>query len=252
MSKRHNRKGRPAARQPLSEDALAAISHRLALADTTRLNEQEIDKHTAAMMAAVDSVEHEFHPPAYNVLTHYYRIANAVAQAMGAKEFMAITRRASEAIGAYYNMETKGPMPAHLVTPVLKLVNGLIAFLPEVPLRLWLMAEESSMEYVTNSLVDRYMDMPDWAQSIAYEVLYLGKDPAETAAKHNQEMGEAADAILSVACMAHILTMDGSIDFPKDLAVALSIREQIKVKVLTLQATKQTVAAIEARQKLAA
>lgn len=250
MSKKKHRKG--CSRPPLNEDALAAISHRLALADTTRLNEQEIDKHTAAMLAALDSVEHEFHPPAYNVLTHYYRIANAVSQAMGAKEFMAVARRALDAINAYYAMDDMVAMPANLMPPIIKLVNGMIAFLPEVPLRLWLMAEESSMEYVTRHMVDRYMGMPDWAQRVSYDVLYLGEDPAAVAAKHGQSMSDTADAILMVATMAHVLMMDNSIEFPKDLATALSIREQIKVKVLTLQATKQTVDTIEARQKLAA
>lgn len=251
-SKKRPGKGRSRRFSHSYSDALSSIDIRLAVADTQRMSAVDATHHEIAMLSALKSIIAGFHPPSYNLVTYYFRVSQIIAGCMKMPGFAAIIERAKVSLARFYEQDSKDGMHAQMHADIRQLLDGLIALLPEIPLSLWRHAEEASTAYVHDAIVDRYMELEEWERRIAHEVIYNGADPAAAALAAGKPMPDAANAIMSVVCMAHTLTMDMLIPFPANLAEALTIRDQLKQTALLLMTTSATTQAIEARLQQAA
>ncbi|SUX30183.1 hypothetical protein [Chromobacterium vaccinii] len=206
-----------------SENAFAKV---FVLASTERLSQQEINSLSLSMLMSLDTLRSSWCPTSFNLIGHFYRVARIVATEMK----IGLLNDACDAAWRVLQdlHETDGnPVPTADQYDVLRyLLDALLALLPEIPLPLWVMAEESSRESIKLRMTEQYMLLPEWARLAAIDVL-SGKTVKDLAATLERTEKEVSENVRTAGAILYTLRADSTLPFPSNVTKLRKLGEQL-------------------------
>lgn len=206
-----------------SENAFAKV---VALASAERLSQQEIDSLTLSMLMPMETLRTSWCPIAFNMIGHFYRVARIVSTEMKIRLLSETCDAAWRVLHDLYETEGK-PVPNESQHGVLRyMLNALLVLMPEIPLPLWVMAEESSRETVKARMTEQYLLLPEWARLAAIDVL-SGKTVKELAANLQRPDKEVSENVRIAGAILYTLKADSSIPFPANVTMLRKLGDQL-------------------------
>lgn len=225
-----------------SENAFAKV---FALASTERLSQQEIDSLSLSMLLQMQTMRTSWCPVAFNMLGHFYRVARIVSTEMKIRLLAEACDAAWRVLQDLYHADGK-PVPTDSQHAVLRyMLDALLVLLPEIPLPLWKMAEDSSRETVKARMTEQYLLLPEWARLAAIDVL-SGKTVKDLAADLQRPEKEVSENVRIAGAILYTLKADSSIPFPANVTMLRKLGEQLlPVAAVYEQAIREQAAAIQ-------
>lgn len=197
-----------------------------ALASTERLSQQEIDSLSLSMLLPLDTMRTTWCPASFNLISHFYRVARIVATEM---KIGLLTEACDAAWRVLHDLyETDGkPVPTASQYDVLRyMLDALLVLLPDIPLPVWKMADESSRETIKTRMTEQYLLLPEWARLAAIDVL-SGKTVKDLAANLERTEKEVSENVRIAGAILYTLRADSSIPFPSTVTKLRKLGEQL-------------------------
>lgn len=206
-----------------SENAFAKV---FALASTERLSQQEISSLGLSMLLPLDTLRTSWCPASFNLTGHFYRVSRIVATEMKIGLLTEACDAAWRVLQDLYETDGNPILTASQYDVLRYMLDALLVLLPEIPLPLWVMADESSRETIKARMTEQYLLLPEWARLATIDVL-SGKTVKDLAANIERSEKEVSENVRITGAILYTLRADSTIPFPSNVTKLRKLGEQL-------------------------